>query len=111
MRRAALLLTLFVAFVPSSYATGAPVVRAVTMQPFRVRGSNFRPAERVTVRVVVEGAARVHVLRAASTGTFTTTFTAVSIGNCTAYLVTARGSGGSRAMLRRNPLFVDCAQP
>jgi hypothetical protein len=110
MRRAVLLLALYLSLAPLSFAAGNPVLRAVTKQPLQVHGLNFRPAERVTVRVLWREGVRVHFVRATSAGTFTTTFTAVSIEPCTPYVVTARGSGGSRAVLRP-PRFVDCAQP
>jgi hypothetical protein len=48
------------------------------------------------------------VLRATAAGAFFTTFSTVSISGCTAYLVTASGSAGSHATLRRR-LFVDCS--
>ena len=74
-----------------------------------VHGVRFRPSERVTVRVMVAGSVRVHVLRATAAGTFTTTFAAVSLERCAGYLVTARGSRGSTATLRPMPFFRDCA--
>jgi hypothetical protein len=78
------------------------------MQPVAVHGARFRPAELVTIRIAAAGSVRVHVVRATSTGTFTTTFTAVSLGHCAPFFVTARGSRGSIATLRRSP-FQDCA--
>ena len=47
---------------PAALATGTPALRAVTTQPLAVQGIRFRPSERVTVRVVVSGKARVHVV-------------------------------------------------
>jgi hypothetical protein len=78
------------------------------MEPLAVHGVRFRPAERITVRVAAAGSVRVHVIRATAAGSFTTTFTAVKLERCTPYLVTARGSRGSIATLRRSP-FRDCA--
>jgi hypothetical protein len=93
---------------PPALASGTPGLRAVTTQPLAVQGVRFRPAERVTVRVVAGGPARVHVVRANARGTFTTTFTAVTLERCTPFAITARGSRGSVAMLRPSP-FRDCA--
>jgi hypothetical protein len=78
------------------------------MEPLAVHGVRFRPAERITVRVAAAGSVRVHVIRATAAGSFTTTFTAVKLERCAPYLVTARGSRGSIATLRRSP-FRDCA--
>ena len=78
------------------------------MEPLAVHGVRFRPAERITVRVAAAGSVRIHVVRATSTGSFTTTFTAVALERCAPYFVTARGSRGSVATLRRSP-FQDCS--
>jgi hypothetical protein len=102
-----LLLTLVALLAPAALASGTPALRAVTMQPLALQGIRFRPSERVTVRVVVSGKARVHVVVATRAGTFTTTFTAVSLGRCTRYVIVASGSRGSTATLRR--IFPDCA--
>jgi hypothetical protein len=103
-----LLLTCAALFAPAGLASsGAPTLRAVTMQPLAVHGARFRPSEQVTIRALVAGVTRVHVVRASATGTFTTTFTAVTLERCTRYVVIARGSRGSSAMLR--PIFPDCA--
>jgi len=93
--------------VPAA-AASPPVLSAVTMEPLAVHGVRFRPAERITVRVAAAGSVRVHVIRATMSGSFTTTFTAVKLERCAPYFVTARGSRGSVATLRRSP-FRDCA--
>jgi hypothetical protein len=108
VRRFALLLTLLAASAVPAAASSPPALRAVTMEPFALHGVRFRPAERITVRVAAAGSIRVHVVRATSTGSFTTTFTAVALERCAPYFVTARGSRGSVATLRRSP-FQDCS--
>ena len=107
MRRLALLLTLLAFIAPAALAAGVPALRAVAMQPLSVQGVRFKPSERVTVRVVVGATTRVHVVTASAGGTFRTTFTAVSLPRCSRYVITAHGSRGSSATLRR--IFPDCA--
>ncbi len=84
-----------------------PVLRTTSARPLAVQGVHFRPAERVTVRVAVGSAIRMHVVRATAAGTFTTTFTAVVLERCSPFAITASGSRGSVATLRPRP-FVDC---
>ena len=108
VRRVAVLLTLLAASAVPAAAAAPPALRAVTMEPLAVHGVRFRPAERITVRVAAAGSVRVHLVRATSTGSFTTTFTAVALERCAPYFVTARGSRGSVATLRRSP-FQDCS--
>jgi len=108
VRRLALLLTLLAVPAVPAAAASPPTLRAVTMEPLAVHGVRFRPAERISVRVAAGGSVRVHVLRATATGSFTTTFTAVKLERCAPYFVTARGSRGSVAVLRRSP-FRDCS--
>ncbi|MGE5273032.1 MAG: hypothetical protein ACM3QU_04565 [Verrucomicrobiota bacterium] len=107
MRRLALLLTGAALLAPPAVASGAAVLRAVGTAPLTVRGARFLPSERVTVRVLVPGPVRVHVIRASAGGTFTTTFTAVSLRRCARYVILARGSKGSSATLRR--IFPACS--
>jgi hypothetical protein len=108
VRRLVLLLTLAALLAPAAVASGTPLLRAVTTKPLAVQGVRFRPSERVTVRVVASGSARVHVVRATAIGTFRTTFTAISLERCVPFAVVARGSKGSVATLRPSP-FRDCA--
>jgi hypothetical protein len=103
-----LLLTSAALLAPAALASGAPALRAAGMRPFAVHGVGFRPAERVTVRLVADGSTRVHLVRATAAGTFTTIFTAVSLERCAPFVVTARGSRGSTATLRPS-VFRDCA--
>jgi hypothetical protein len=103
-----LVLTCAAFVVPTATASGTPALRTVTTRPLAVQGVRFRPAERVTVRVATGGAVRVHVVRTGGSGTFTTTFTAVELERCSPFVITARGSKGSAAVLRPSPLR-DCA--
>jgi len=108
VRRLALLLTILAVPAVPAAAASPPALRAVTMEPLAVHGVRFRPAERITVRVAAGGSVRVHVIRATASGSFTTTFTAVTLERCAPYFVTARGARGSVAVLRSSP-FRQCA--
>ena len=110
MRRLGLLLTLLLVTAATAAAADAPTLSVVPTRPFTVHGVRFRAAERVTVRITTPDGVRTHVVRATSRGSFTTTFTAVAIDRCTQWLVTARGTLGSRTTLRPRPfVFADCA--
>jgi hypothetical protein len=78
-------------------------LRIVRAQPLTLRGSGFEARERVRV-VVFAGSIRQKVLHAGPAGGFTTSFTGVvvSFGRCgTGLFVSARGSAGSFAALKR----------
>ena len=108
VRRLALLLTVVAVSAAPAGAVGRPTLSTLAMRPVAVHGARFHPTELVTVRMAAAGSVRVHVVRATASGTFTTTFTAVSLERCAPYFVTARGSRGSIATLRRSP-FRDCS--
>jgi hypothetical protein len=109
VRRLVLLLTCVVVVAPGAEASAklTPALRTMSRQPLVVQGVHFRAAERVTVRVAIAGAVRVHVVRANVAGTFTTTFTAVTLERCSPFVITASGSRGSVATIRPRP-FLDC---
>jgi hypothetical protein len=65
----------------------------VSQNPLRVKGTGFRPSERVKV-VVVDTAVRRRVT-ASSTGSFVVAFP--GLGTCNGVTVKAAGSHGSRA--------------
>ena len=110
VRRLVLLLTCAAIVAPGAGVSAKlpPALRTAARQPLAVQGLHFRAAERVTVRVTTADAVRVHVVRASMAGTFTTTFTAVTLERCSPFVITASGSRGSVASLRPRP-FLDCA--
>jgi hypothetical protein len=77
-------------------------VAVVDKAPFTVRGSNFRPAERVALLVSVKGRWERTVV-ASSTGSFVTRFRRLAIQQCSGYFVRARGSHGSYAVIKVMP--------
>jgi hypothetical protein len=82
-----------------------PSLKLTNAQPLTIRGTSFHARERV--RVVLRpasGAATTKRVRAGRHGSFTTTFASVQLSRCAAFQVTAQGSNGSRATLRRPPL-------
>jgi hypothetical protein len=87
-----------------------PTLRLVSTQPLRVSGRSFRKFERVRVRAFFKGTRRVRNARTFSTGTFVVSFGSTDYDPCTSALaVTARGSSGDRAVVKR-PL-TQCPPP
>ena len=87
----------------ASTASTGPTLVLLDREPLVVRGSAFRPGERVTVtaRVFGEGYGR-RVMSVTQAGRFTARFDALEIDDaCTAYVIRAVGSSGSTASLRR----------
>jgi hypothetical protein len=105
------LLTLCAACAVTAAAAGAgtsagrPLVRPVDRSPLVVRGANFKPDEKVAVRVVVRGRARLAPKPAAATvrGAFTVRFPSVVLGDCAAFTIIATGSRGSAARYTMHP--------
>ncbi len=91
-------------------AADAPALRRISTAPFQVAGVRFEPAERVTVRLTVDGSRFTRIVRSTRAGTFRAVFKTVFVPRCTTWTVVARGDLGSRATLRQ-PIFPDCAQP
>jgi hypothetical protein len=88
--------------------TARPKLQAVDLQPLVVRGTAFRPYERVKLILSADVAAG-RILKASATGRFVTRFRAVSVGPCDGFVLQAFGSRGSRAKLER--LTPDCIEP
>jgi len=84
-----------------------PHLTAGGTAPFTVRGSHFKPGERVRIVVQAEDGGT-KTVTAGALGGFVARFPGVSIGSCAAYVVRAFGSAGSRATLRVMP---ECPQP
>jgi hypothetical protein len=88
--------------------TARPKLQALDLQPLVVRGTAFRPYERVKLILSADVAAG-RTLKAGPTGRFVTRFRAVSVGRCEGFVLQAFGSRGSRAKLER--LTPDCMEP
>jgi LEA14-like dessication related protein len=78
-------------------ASKRPTLQLTDLNPLTVRGLNFRPEERVKLLVSAGGAKRLAV-KANQRGTFTLALR-VELDRCTAVVVQAFGSRGSRAMV------------
>jgi len=102
-----LLLALLVLVVASpfgqrqSYAT--PQLRVVTLRPFEVVGTGFRASETVRVNVSSNTAAASTKDVAGRRGGIDVRFSRLKLGTCPQYVVSARGSKGSRAAVRSIP--------
>lgn len=88
--------------------TTRPKLQALDLQPLVVRGTAFRPYERVKLILSADVAAG-RILKASAYGRFVTRFRAVSVGRCEGFVLQAFGSRGSRAKLER--LTPDCIEP
>jgi hypothetical protein len=105
-------IALAAAFALSAQAAVTRTARlaVIDVTPFTVHGSQFVPHERVTVVVMVR-TRHVHTVSASAAGTFTTRFTSVSVGPCTAYAVRATGDRGSTAFVKVMPECPPPAEP
>ena len=85
----------------------APALRLTGLAPLTVRGTSFRPDETVRVRVVARTRATVSA-RADAGGAFVAVFPrSIVIGHCSGLFISAVGSAGSTAMLKR-PMLPAC---
>ena len=85
--------------VPARAAVVVPRV-ALSGDPVVVRGFNFFPREQVRVTVGARGAYSKRIV-ALRNGSFRTSFPLASVEGCGAFTVSAIGSLGSRAYLKR----------
>ena len=90
---------------PAALAT-TPRLIVADKTPFTVRGTHFKPHERVRVTVITSAGVGAHTVTAGEAGSFLTRYTQISLGACPAYTVRATGNLGSRATVRVMP---DCA--
>jgi hypothetical protein len=88
--------------------TARPKLQAIDLQPLVVRGTAFRPYERVKLILSADVPAG-RILKASADGRFLTRLGAVSVGRCEGFVLQAFGSRGSRAKLER--LAPDCIEP
>ena len=88
----------------ASAATIPPSLQVRSFAPFSVRGTHFRPFERVQVTL---NGTRAEASVASRTGVVLVTFRHANADRCSGYRLTAVGSKGSRTTLRSHPL--DCS--
>ena len=113
MRRAVVvLLVVYLALLAAASSGGRSAspraaLRVADVSPFSVRGSGFRPQERVRIVAQVSGR-HVQAVVATAPGSFRVRFVDVSVPACVGYVVRATGNKGSRAAVRHVP---ECADP
>jgi len=81
----------------------APRIALLDTDPVSVRGTNFKPAERVRVEVDAGGKHMTRSATGSSTGAFTMRMAGVDPNACEGFSITATGSKGSRATFKRAP--------
>ena len=84
-----------------------PSVRVASRQPLTIVGRGFQPNERVTVTAIANGR-HVTTVRATAAGRFRVRFRHVRVKRCLAFIVSARGSLASFAILN---IRCACAAP
>ena len=97
MRRIVVTSALVLALAPVAGAAATPSLRLVTRTPLVVKGVNFHPGERVTVRV---GDAKV-VVRAGVAGTFRVNLGAPLVDRCSSGIIAAGARGDQAALFLR----------
>lgn len=96
------------AIVLASGAAQRPALRSVDLDPLTLRGTSFKPSERVKLLIAAPAFARTRVVRAGERGRFRVVF-AISPGRCDSVVVQAIGARGSRATFRHD--VPDCIDP
>jgi hypothetical protein len=79
--------------------TARPSVRVSDLNPFTVRGTNFKARERVRVVISSKKHRTTRTVTANGRGSFRTAF-AFKLRGCDEYSVRATGGGGSRAAVK-----------
>ena len=95
--------------VGSSAALSGASLRLLDHSPAVLRGTGFKPTERVVVRAYATGVTRSRTLTASRAGTFTIRFAMVAGGCMGAHAFSATGARGSRATLKL--LVPECPPP
>ena len=96
---AAVMLASIVA-IPAAAAVSQPRLTLVTRAPLVVRGTGFKPSERVTVTAMTLSGPRRVVVRATLAGRFAATIRVVNQPCGRAFAVRAAGGAGSTATMR-----------
>jgi len=96
-----------------SGTTAKPRVWVASKDPVVVRGTGFRPVERVDLSLTAKGLSKHRILRVSRTGAFTARFvgTELSAKGCLALVVRAAGAAGSKATFRLFANAIDCPPP
>ena len=87
---------------PGALASG-PALTLVRTHPVEVRASGFHASEGVRLTVWAGAAVKRSYTQAGADGRFTATVRGITVSRCAALVITATGSGGSRAVFRRLP--------
>ena len=85
-------------------AATRPALQLASLRPLVVNGSHFRAKERVRVTVTTASATWKRSTVATRAGTFGIEIESVPLGRCGGFSVSATGSKGSSATLKRPPL-------
>jgi hypothetical protein len=104
----AVLALLLVGCVHGAFAaSGKGTLKVVKLKPFTVRGTGFKPAERVTITLGtgLKGTARG---TATAKGTVVVTFPTAKATSCTRYAVRAVGAAGTRVILKPAAVKATC---
>jgi hypothetical protein len=80
-----------------------PQLRVVASPPFTVLGTGFKPSETVRLSVHAGGRDAAKTVIASARGDFAVGFARLKPGECPDYIVSARGSKGSRVARRSVP--------
>jgi hypothetical protein len=81
----------------------SPALRIADRQPLVLRGTGFKPSERVRVTVSADGDSATRRLRAGARGVFSATFERMALHPCDGLFASAVGASGSRAKLKAEP--------
>ena len=93
-------------FLVSAFVAGAPAattkatVRIVKLSPLTIRGTGFKPTERVTVKLSAGAAGTVRGTATAA-GVLTVSFPKTKVTACTAYTLRAVGTAGTKVTFKR----------
>ena len=97
-----------IAIVLAAGGAAKPALRPLDLDPLTLRGTSFKPNERVKLLLSAPPVVRSKSVRAGERGRFRVVF-AVRPGRCDAVVVQAIGARGSRATFRRDA--PDCIEP
>src|SRR5689334_2115550 len=80
----------------------------VRMGPVTVRGTGFRPSERVVLQARTTTASTTRRATAGASGAFTAALPGIAVGRCGGLSITATGARGSRASVVRHVALPGC---
>ena len=96
------------ALVAGGTSAPKPALRPLDLDPLTLRGTSFKPGERVKLLLSASPVVRSKVVRAGELGRFRVVFN-VAPGRCDSVVVQAIGARGSRATFRRDT--PNCIEP